>query len=351
MASYRTFAAGLALGLLAGIAGTLLIRPEPIRDAALPAVNAADARSGSPTGAMLEVRGASASRVDPAPLPGGGGDSIAAEQTGGQVEAARTEADRDAAYRAAREGVIAKLRSLRDGASSPGEVTALLQAFRKLLEDPDPRMAQLGTRALVRLAGSGVLRGEEVDGLAKEYRSLPAGHAARAGLAGAVALAWASDDRLSAWLEGLPATEEPDVRATVVEALDESASAAYREYLLLLTRVEKDADVLEHAWHEDPITVAMTREWAPRLVTALERRVDEGGLPPVVRGRALFAIGLAAVHEPAAAAAAIGRIVGTEADAGVRAYGQAVLGAIEREEANVQTLDRLWAEHRSSFAK
>ena len=64
----------------------------------------------------------------------------------------------------------------------------------------------------------------------------------------------------ASWFAGLPPAAEPEVRAAVVEALDESPSAAYREYLLRLSRTERDPDVLEAVWHEDPITVALTAE-------------------------------------------------------------------------------------------
>jgi hypothetical protein len=145
--------------------------------------------------------------------------------------------------------------------------------------------------------------------------------------------------------------KEPEVRAAVVEALDESPSDAYREYLLKLSRSECDPDVLEATWHEDPITVAMTVEWAPLLIAAIEPRVAEGDLPPVVRGRAVFAIGLASVHEAERASAAIGRLLAAETDEGVLAYGRDVIASIGREEANVQSLDALWAKHRRSFGE
>ena len=63
----------------------------------------------------------------------------------------------------------------------------------------------------------------------------------------AVARAWARDPRLSGWLAGLPAVEEPKIRETAVWSLDETPSPAYRDWVIKLAGSETDPEVLDSA--------------------------------------------------------------------------------------------------------
>ena len=242
-----------------------------------------------------------------------------------------------------------QLQEVRDAEPESLRVRGLLQVWRAPALGGDH--ADVAARALMRLAAWGKLLPEDVDALADDFGRLPPGAPGRPGLAAAVARGWARDTRLAGWFDGLPPHDEPAIRAAVVEALDESPSDAYREYLLRVSRGERDPEVLNEAWQEDPITVALTPEWAPRLIAAVEPRAAQGDLPAVVRGRAFFAIGLAGLHDPAGARAALGRLLANEADEAVHAFGTAVVEAVDRGEANVQVLDGLWSRHRRAFGE
>lgn len=338
------FVTGLIVGAVVGVGATLVLRGE--RDPAPPAPPAGDADAGAlPPAPTLEALHGDPTPVAQPPAPG----VAAPAPTAAPKDDPTPEASAKTAYAEALAKVRGELRAVRDAAPGSEEVLKLIAVLRTLQASSDPQMARLAGRALVYLAGYGKLRPEDVQSLAHDYAQLPAGAQARPGLAATVALAWAKDERLGAWLRDLPASSEPDIRATVVEALDESPSDAYRNYLVHLSQTERNHDVLDAAWHEDPISVAMNRDFAPRLIAAIESRVAEGDLPILVRGRAHFALGLAAVHDAPGATAAIQGLLPSESDKGVRAFAQAVLDAIARDEANIQSLDGLWNRMRRAF--
>ena len=270
---------------------------------------------------------------------------------GAAVAANGTEAPEQAAYRVALAKVREQLRSIRDVEPGAAPVLDLLKTWREQTMGRDDAIGRLAGRALVRLAGRGKLRPEDVDALADAYRSSRPGAPGRSGLAATVARAWARDSRLADWLAVLPPVEEPGIRAAVVDALNESPSDAYREYLLDLSRTEQDHDVLEEAWNEDPITVALNKAIAPRLIEAIEARIAEGDLGPRLRARGISAIGLSGALAKEAAVSAMTRLLAAETHDGVRAFGRDMLEAVENGEANVQTLDGLWGKHYRSFAE
>jgi hypothetical protein len=340
----RGFMLGLVVGGVVGaFVGVTLGPKTPAEPSA--SVRDGEARADPETRPML-----ASEETAPPRLANLDRDVQAAETPAAPASPGETQPTSEAAARRRRvEELRAELRALASEEAGAPAVVAFLTRTRTRMQGTDQEDAAWAGRALVRLADAGKLTAEQVEALAADYGRAPAGQMQRRYLASAVALAWAKDARLAGWLRELPTDAEPEVRTTVVEALDESPSAAYRAYLLNLSKTERNADVLDEVWNEDPIGVALTRAFAPSLIEAIAARIGERDLPAKVRGRGIFAIGLAALYDDDAAQKAISTLAWEEPDKAVKVFAQEVLAAIGRGEANVQALEGIWHRHRGGF--
>jgi hypothetical protein len=362
---------GLALGLAGGIAaGVWIGRPAAEPGAFEPADPHADCRATEAAlRAELALRRAAPPPLAPAlgadaatltrPMPPSGTatdgtDSATppAASAGAPAVAGAAPAPADpakAARKAAPDEIRRLLDTVKDAPPGSAAVLALVATWRAQARGEDALLAELAGRALLRLARDGKLRPEDAEPLAADFAALAAGAPSRPGLAGAVARAWARDARLADWFTALPAVAEPTVRDTVVWALDETPSEAYRDWVVRLSQSEQDLDVLKSVWNEDIVLVALTRATAPRMAAAMEPRLGQGDVPPKLRARGYFALGLIAQQDAAAARAALARLAASEADGGVRRFAEGVLDLIAREESNLQALEGLWDAHRDTF--
>lgn len=344
----RDFVLGMAIGVVLGAGGTYVgttgqeSHPELQSGAIGGEVESADAVP-SLLGRYAEdpPHQGAASAAESGGAAGGTDASSAAAQ-----EQALRLARQDL-WRALRE----ELKALEgQGAGSPAVSERMAHWLAQVLGE-DVHLSELAGRALMELASLGLLRPEDVERLALEFANAPVGSSSRPALAAVVARAYAKEARLAEWLEGLPAVDEPAVRQRVLWALDETPSAPYREWVLRLSASEADVRVLNSVWNEDIVVVNLTRESAPRLVATIEPRVRGGDLPAVTRAYGYMALGLAAQHAPVEARRSVEYLLTAERDEGVAAFARAVLDAIVREEANLQSLEGLWDLHARNFEK
>lgn len=251
--------------------------------------------------------------------------------------------------RAAWQKLRSQLRGLRDLEAGAEALVAAIATWRAQTKGDDALLAELAGRSLTVLARWGKLRPADVQGLRSDFGALPVGSPGRPGLAGAVARAFAKDPQLADWIGALPRVEEPKIREHVIWALDETPSRAYRDWVLGMSETESVPSVLDSVWNEDIVVVNLTREAAPRLAETIERRIGRGDLPPVTRAYGYMALGLAAQQAATQSRRTLAALLTTEADPGVRAFGEAVLLAIDKGESNLQALEGLWDDHEPKF--
>lgn len=234
---------------------------------------------------------------------------------------------------------------LRQPATPAADRATALTGLLAAMQSADPREAGVAIAIAEGLAFR--LDRGEVERIEALFHALPPGHAARPHVAAVVARGLAREASLERFLAALPAVEEPEVRAQVLHALDRSPSAAYRAWWLRLTADEPAFDVLEVAWEADRVVAALTAPSARAVIAALEARLGEPEVADaVLRGRGALAIGLAALHDAAAATAALERLLAREHQPGVRALAEAVLALVRGGEANAAALERAWRVHR-----
>jgi hypothetical protein len=375
------FVVGLIVGAGAGAGGALLLnggagqapaqltaaapgvdwRAEAARlSAELHAVRAAGTEGGvAPAGRVPTPGSAGAQPESGSPAAGTAAEAEEAEPSTTPLtpeEAAAQQAKDKAKARkrevkALRKRLQQELRELRDAEPGSEAVLQRIAEWRELAKGDDADFAKYASRALLFLARGGKLRPEDAPALAEDFATLPEGAAGRPGLAGAVARAWAEDERLGGWLSGLPSPGESGVRETAIWALDESPSDPYREWVLQLARSEPDPEVIDSVYDEDIVAVTLTRQTASRWIEAVEPRVAEGGLTPKTRARAYFALGLVGQQDPDGAKASLARLAEAERDPAVRAFAQGVVALIAKDASNVQALEGLWDRHRPDFGK
>ncbi len=337
-------AIGVALGAGGVYVGTTGQEPQPeLQSGAIGSeVESADAEP-SLLGRHSEEPGQPGAAAHAA--SGGGTGTADAPLAAAEEQALRLA--RQDLWRALRE----ELKALEGHAPGSAAVSERMAHWLAQVLGEDGQLSELAGRALMELASLGLLRPEDVERLALEFANAPIGSSSRPALAAVVARAYAKEARLAEWLAGLPAVDEPAVRQRVLWALDETPSTPYREWVLRLSASESDVRVLNSVWNEDIVVVNLTRESAPRLVATIEPRVRAGDLPAVTRAYGYMALGLAAQHAPVEARRSVEYLLTAERDEGVAAFSRAVLEAIVREEANLQSLEGLWDLHSRNFEK
>jgi hypothetical protein len=224
-----------------------------------------------------------------------------------------------------------------------------LQELMQAIHNADPAIAAAAAEILARLGRHGSLTPDDAAVLAQERESLPAEHPARAGLAGAVAAAWAKDGRLGPWLDALATAAEPASQRHALNALDKTTSEPFRAFVLRLTKETKDPAVLDECWDEDRMYAAVTRENAARLSQAIDVRLQEATLPRETRGLGFYALGLAAVSDPDAVAPILARRAAAETDPVVLALAREMAALVAKGEANVASLEEIWDRLRDSL--
>ncbi|MCI0343809.1 MAG: hypothetical protein L0216_22110 [Planctomycetales bacterium] len=340
MRTSGVLAAGVAVGLAAGLGGALALAPGTAASLAPPGAG--------PTGAAIldhtecaRREGELSARVRElkaklAALEGTTGGR-AAPPAGPPAEAAKSPADPAAAKALAAADPLVlpgpggarpqpgqdpltpaqKLaadwtkRAWSVAADSP-EKTALFRELRERLRDPDPQIAAAAAQALAMLARADKLTPADATDLRADYDSFPAGAPVRPGLAAAVARALSQDPSLATFLDSLPRRDEPQVRGQVLRALDGSPSEPFRQLVLRISAEDESPEALRVAWDEDRILASATRDFAPKLVAAIEPRIAKGGLPGEVRGLGYYAISIAGLQAPRDASAALARAAGLE---------------------------------------
>lgn len=351
------FISGLGFGVLLGAAGTWLATSgatdaTPQVQPRAPRTTTSDETAGP---GLLGTPPASGH--DAAAPPDGSTSAVpraAATDVAAGADAAAAEVTDAEAVRLRKVALWSRLKTelqaLEGEVPGSAAVAGALDRWRALAQGEDALAAEVAGKALVLLARRGLLGPEDVTALREAYEALPAGAAGRPALAATVARAWARDERLARWIADLPQPQEPAVREWVLWSLDETPSAAYRDWVLHLSANERRAEVLDTVWNEDIVIVNLTRDNAAAFATSIETRIGWGDLPVVTRARGYFALGLIAQHVPVDARRSLADLLTREAQVGALAFGRGVLAAIDRNESNLQALEGLWDQHEASFA-
>jgi RNA polymerase sigma-70 factor (ECF subfamily) len=211
--------------------------------------------------------------------------------------------------------------ALKSRPGSPEHLAALRRLAEWLVKSagPPPVDAEIAwAEGLLEQQGrSGRVTPAEAAELAPTLEGLPQDHAARAGLACAVAGGWANDERLGGLLARFAANTEKRVHQRLLAMLDHFPSGAFSDYVLRLVREERDPDVLGSAMNVDRVEAATTAQTAVRFMQAVEGRIADGRLDAKMRMRAGAAIAVAGLRAPDAGAELLGRLAGRDADSTV----------------------------------
>lgn len=186
---------------------------------------------------------------------------------------------------------------------------------------------------------------DEAQEIAGMLAALPSGHAARPSLAKAVAIGWSRSERLGPFLALFPANAEPSLHQGILNAMDdEHPSPAFSEYVTRVIREERDAAVLATALGLDRVEAAATVMAAPRLAEAIEARIRDGTLDAKMRRHAALALAVASLRIPETGVAALRRIAERDADAKVAETCRQAATSLERGDATLKSLERLFEE-------
>lgn len=267
-------------------------------------------------------------------------------RAGTEVDGARDQAERDRTSEVAK--LVSDYGALTDGLKAdPGSAehrAAMRRLAEQLVKCGEPPVAQGDLDRIAAMLDGEARRARvsatEADDAATILHGLAPGHAARPGLASAVAGGWAKDDRLPGFLAGFAANAEPKVHHSMLVILDRTPSAAFSDYVVRLVRDERDPGVLASALDADRIEAAATQDAAPRVAQAVEARLADGTLEPKLRSRAGCALAIASLRSPETGAAALRRIADGETDAKLAERFRAAAAALLDRSANAKSLEK-----------